>query len=345
MKKVILSKIKTLELVEKEIPEIINDNEVLLKIDSVGVCGSDMHYYNEGKIGEQVIEFPFTIGHEFSGFVERTGRNVAGLKTGDLVAVDPLLSCGKCPQCLSGREHTCLNQKFLGCPGQADGCLSDYIVVPAKNCYPVPGGMNGETAALIEPLSIGYYAAEFIKKAQRISSIAILGAGPIGLSVLLSLKAAGYKNIFVTDKLDYRLTAAKNAGADFTADIEKTDATALFQKENPDLFDAVFECCGKQEALDQAADILKPGGTLLIVGIPETDRISFDINKIRRKEIAIQNVRRQNNCVQPCIDLTASGKWSPEFMITHRFPAVKSNEAFQTVAGYRDGVLKAMIKF
>ena len=162
MKKVVLSKIKTLELVEKEIPEILNDNDVLLKIDSVGVCGSDMHYYNEGKIGDQIIDFPFTIGHEFSGYVERRGKKVTGLKTGDLVAVDPLLSCGKCSQCLQGREHTCLDQKFLGCPGQAEGCLSDYIVVPAKNCYPVPKGMNGELAALIEPLSIGYYAVQFI---------------------------------------------------------------------------------------------------------------------------------------------------------------------------------------
>ena len=344
MKKIALTKIKTLELFNSEIPKITNDNDVLIKIDSVGVCGSDMHYYNEGKIGDQVIDFPFSIGHECSGTVAETGKNVTRVKPGDLVAVEPALSCHKCSQCLNGREHTCLNQKFLGCPGQAEGCLSDYIIMPEHNCYPVPSNINGEIAALIEPLSIGYYAAQFIDK-KNFPSTAVLGSGPIGLSVLLSLQAFGYKDVFATDKLDYRLAAAKKAGAVFTANPDKDDVISLFREENKELFDAVFECCGKQEAIDQAVEILKPGGTLLIVGIPETDRISFDISKIRRKEIAVQNVRRQNNSVQPCIDLTASGKWSPEFMITHRFPADKTNEAFKTVDGYEDGVIKAMIKF
>lgn len=345
MKQIVLSKIKTLELVNNEIPKIINNNDVLLKIDTVGVCGSDMHYYNEGRIGDQVINFPFTVGHECSAIVKEIGEKVTRVKPGDLVAIDPAMPCRKCSQCLSGREHTCLDQKFLGCPGQAEGCLSDYIIMDESNCFPVPSNVNGEMAALIEPLSIGYYAVEFLKEKNNILSTAILGAGPIGLSVMLSLQASGHNNIFVTDKLDYRLSAAKSAGAVLTANPDNEDIVSIFNKENPDKFDAVFECCGKQEAIDQAVEILKPGGMLLIVGIPEVDRISFNISKVRRKEITIQNVRRQNNCVQPCIDLTASGKWSPEFMITHRFDAKDTSEAFETVAGYKDNIIKAMIKF
>lgn len=340
-----LLNVKKFDIVNIEKPELINDYDVLLKIDSVGVCGSDMHYYNEGRIGDQIIEFPFTVGHECSGIVEEVGKKVLKVKPGDLVAVEPAFSCGKCSQCLSGREHTCLNQKFLGCPGQHEGCLSEYIVMPEKNCYPVPAGISGETAALIEPLSIGYYSAHFIKDIKNFSSTAILGTGPIGLSVLLSLKTFGFKNIFATDKLDYRLSAAKKAGAVFTANPDKDEVVQLFRKENNEMFDAVFECCGKQDAIDQAIDLLRPGGMLLIVGIPETERISFDISKIRRKEITIQNVRRQNNCIQPCIDLTVSGKWSPDFMITHHFSADKTGKAFKTVADYEDGVIKAMIKF
>ena len=123
------------------------------------------------------------------------------------------------------------------------------------------------------------------------------------------------------------------------------DIVSIFKYENPDLFDVVIECCGKQEAIDQAVQLLKPGGLLLIVGIPEVERISFDISLSRRKEITIQNVRRQNNGVQPSIDLTASGKWSPESMITHRFPVEKVDEAFKIVNDYKDGVIKAMIYF
>ena len=345
MKRVVLSGIKKLELIESPKPEIVNGNDVLLRMDTVGVCGSDMHYYNEGRIGDQVINFPFTIGHEGSAHVEKIGSNVSKLKPGDLVAIDPALSCGKCSQCLAGREHTCTNQKFLGCPGQIEGCLAEYIIMPESNCYKVPETLNGEDAALIEPLSIGYYTSRFLKNLKGVNSIGIFGVGPIGLSVLLSLQTMGYNIIFVTDKLDYRLKVAENAGAILGLNPLKENIVTKLRKKIPELFDTIFECCGKQEAIDQAIELLKPGGTLLIVGIPEVDRISFNISKLRRKEITIQNVRRQNNCVQQCIDLTNSGKWFPEFMITHRYALDKTNEAFNTASNYKDGVIKALIKF
>jgi 2-desacetyl-2-hydroxyethyl bacteriochlorophyllide A dehydrogenase len=217
--------------------------------------------------------------------------------------------------------------------------------MPERNCYSVPGKINGEMAALVEPLSIGYYAAQFLNNTKVVDAIGILGVGPIGLGVLLSLQALGHNQIYVTDKLDYRLQIAKNKEAVWIGNPDKSDIVADLKKINPNNFDAVFECCGKQEALDQAMEILKPGGKLFIVGIPETDKVSFDVSKMRRKEITIQNVRRQNNSIQPVIDLIVSGKWSPEFMITHRFPLEKTDEAFQTVANYNDGVIKAMIKF
>ncbi len=345
MKQAALNGIGKIEIIDGPKPVLKNDNDVLLKIHTVGICGSDMHYYKEGKIGEQIINFPFTVGHECSATVEEIGSKVKRVKVGDLVAVEPNVACHHCSQCQNNREHTCLNQKFLGAPGQLDGGLAEYIVMPESNCFPVPQNINGEMAALIEPLSIGYYSATFVQKLKHIDSVAILGVGPIGLAVLHSLKSMNYKNIFVTDKLDYRLIAAKAAGADFTGNPDEEDIVSIFKYENPDLFDVVIECCGKQEAIDQAVNLLKPGGLLLIVGIPEIERISFDISVSRRKEITIQNVRRQNNGVQPSIDLTAEGKWSPESMITHRFPFEKADEAFKIVNDYKDGVIKAMIYF
>ena len=345
MKKVALTGIKKLEVIDAPKPKIINDFDVLLKIDTVGVCGSDMHYYKEGKIGDQIIKFPFAVGHECSAKVIEAGKTVSKIEIGDIVAVEPAVSCHECSQCLNGREHTCLNLNFLGCPGQIEGCLSEYIVMPDKNCFPVPKSMNGAEAALVEPLSIGYYAAQFLKQIKNKNSAAILGVGPIGLSVLLSLQIIGIEKIFVTDKLDYRIETAIKIGAARGGNPESENIVSAVKKIYPELFDVVFECCGQQEAIDQAVEILKPGGTLLIVGIPEIDRISFDISKVRRKEISIQNVRRQNNCIQPVIDLIASGKWSPNFMVTHSFPFEKTEEAFKTVANYEDRVIKALIKF
>jgi len=345
LKKVELTDIGKFEIVETTKPQIKKDDDVLLRIDTIGICGSDIHYYKEGKIGDQVIDFPFTIGHECSAVVEKVGKNVTRVKPGDLVAIEPVISCHKCAQCLAGREHTCLNQTFLGAPGQLEGGLAGYLVMPQSNAYPVPDNLNNELAAMVEPLSIGYYASQFLKNLDKINSIAILGVGPIGLGVMLSLKARGFKNIFVTDKLDYRLDAAKKAGAVWTGNPDKEDVVASLKKVNPDEFDAVFECCGKQEALDQGIEILKPGGTLLIAGIPEEDRISFDISRIRRKEITIQNVRRQNHAMQPVIDLLTAGKISCDFMITHRFPLEKTGEAFEIVSNYKDNVIKALINF
>lgn len=345
MKKIVLNGIKKFDIVDSPKPVISKPDDVLLKIESVGVCGSDIHYYKEGKIGDQIIEFPFTIGHECSATVVEVGREVKSVKPGDMVAVEPAVSCHHCSQCLEGREHTCLNLKFLGCPGQMEGCLSEYLIMPEKNCFPVSGLLNAEQAAFVEPLSIGCYAANFVTSFNRTSSIAILGAGPIGLSVMLSLISMGFKNIFVTDKLDYRLSAAKDNGAVWTGNALNENIITDLKNVNPQLFDAVFECCGQQEAIDFASDILKPGGKLLIVGIPETDTLSFDISKMRRKEISIQNVRRQNNCVQQAIGLISSGKISTEFMITHRFSLNQTGDAFKLVSGYEDNVIKAMINF
>lgn len=198
---------------------------------------------------------------------------------------------------------------------------------------------------MIEPLSIGYYASQFLGNADKNSAIAILGVGPIGLSVLMSLRVKGLNRIYCTDKLDYRLSAARNCGAIWTGNPDNKNVLNSLKDMNPSMLDFVFECCGKQEALDQGIELLKPGGILLIVGIPDTTRVSFDVSKIRRKEITIRNVRRQNRAIKPCIDLTASEKWSPEFMITHRFDYTETKKAFETVARYEDGVIKAIIQF
>ena len=177
------------------------------------------------------------------------------------------------------------------------------------------------------------------------AKIGILGAGPIGLCVLFTGARAGRGNAFyVTDKIESRLEMARRAGADWVG--LPNDATAQISEREPELLDAVFECSGEQEAMDQGVELLKPGGKLMLIGIPgASNRVSFDINLLRRKEICIQNVRRQNDCVQKAIDLIASQQFDINILKTHDVPFAETPDAFAMVADYRDGVVKAMVQF
>ena len=332
-----------MELMETPAPEISRDTDVLLRIETVGVCGSDVHYYATGRIGSQVVKYPFAVGHECSATVAAVGAGVGRLKPGDRVAVEPAMSCGRCDQCQGGRPHTCRNLRFLGCPGQAEGCLAEYLIMPEECCYPIPDSMTLDQAALAEPLSIGLYAVKLCGLGPGMR-VGILGAGPIGLSVLLAARMCGVEGICVTDKIDARLKAARGAGACWAGNPDREDIVAAIRTREPLLLDAVFECCGQQDAIDQAVELLKPGGKLMLVGIPTVDRVSFAIDRARRQELCLQNVRRQNHCVQPAIAAIASGAANVDFMLTHEFRFEETKAAFDLVHEYRDGVVKALIR-
>ena len=213
-----------------------------------------------------------------------------------------------------------------------------------ESCYPIPEQMTLEEAALSEPLSIGLYAVKLSIPMRRHARIGILGCGPIGLSVLLPALTQGAEKIYVTDKIDARLEVAKKAGASWTGNPLKSDIVADLTSAEPLLLDAVFECCGEQDAADQAIKLLKPGGKLMFIGIPEVDRIVFSMDNMRRKGMCIQNVRRQNHCVQAALDMIAGKLCDVNIMTTHRFPLERAQEAFDMVESYLDGVVKAMIE-
>lgn len=344
MKAMKLTGIRQIKMENEPVPEIMTDTDVLVRMKVVGVCGSDIHYYTQGHIGTQMVKFPFTVGHEGAGVVEKTGKTVTSVKPGDRIAIEPAMPCYDCDQCRAGRHNTCRNMKFLGCPDQAEGCLSEFIVIPGKNCLPIPNNMTFEEAAICEPLSIGLYA---VKQSSILGNqtAAILGFGPIGLSVLLTSKATGVKKFIVTDKIESRIEIALQNGAVYAGSPENDDVVKQALKTIPEGLDIVFECCGQQEALENGIDMLKPGGKLILVGIPEFDYWKVQADLIRRKEITIINIRRQNHCAEEAIEYVANGKAIVKPMITHRFKFNETQKAFETVAGYKDGVLKALIKF
>ena len=344
MKAMMLTGIRQMEM--KEIPEpvLVKANDVKIKMSVMGICGSDIHYYTQGQIGSQKVQYPFTIGHEGAGVVVEVGRDVKRVRPGDKIAIEPAMPCWECDQCLSGRHHTCRKLRFLGCPGQAEGCLMEHIVMPEESCFPLTGKLTADHGSISEPLAIGVYSVKKSGGVNRLK-IGIFGYGPIGMSVMLAAKAQGADNIYVTDIIDERLAIAGKEGAALMGNPLKENIVEKIKHEEPLGLDLAFECCGKQEALDQAIDLLKPGGKLVVVGIPEFSRWSLNVETTRRREISLQFIRRQVDCVEQALEMMKTGSIIIDNMVTHRFPFSRTKEAFDLVSDYKDGVMKAMIDF
>jgi len=343
MKTVALTGLRRMEVLEKPRPSIRSDTDVLLKMAMVGVCGSDIHYFVDGKIGSQVVKYPFVVGHECAAVVAEVGKRVRNVKVGQQVAIEPAMPCHECDQCTSGRENTCRRLRFLGCPGQVEGCMAEYMVMPEKCCIP-SDKLTFEQAVLCEPFAIGVYA---VKQSALVRDMkaAILGAGPIGLSCLAAARLTGAAAVYVTEKVPERLALAGRVGAKWVGNPEKGSIVKGMLEQEPDGVDIVYECVGKQETVDEAIEVLKPGGKLIMIGIPREDRISLRIDLARRKEITVVNVRRQNRCTEEAMDLVGSGRVNIDHMVTHHFRMEDSERAFNMVADYKDGVVKAMIEF
>ncbi len=308
----------------------------------MGVCGSDIHYYTTGRIGSQIVRYPFIVGHETAGTVERTGKAVTRVKQGQRVAIDPAVSCGNCDQCRAARENTCRELRFLGAPGQLEGSMCEYVVLPEKNCFPMADSMTFEQGALSEPLAIAVYAVERSASPAG-ADIAILGVGPIGMSVFYVLHTKNIGKVYVTDKIKERLAFAGKLNPAWSGNPDRANIVKEISGAEPLLLDVVYECSGDPRAIIQAVELLKPGGNLVIAGIPEVDEVSLPIHELRRKEITIINVRRQNHCTQKAIDLLALRRIDMDSMVTHRFPLEEAQKAFDLAANYRDGVMKATI--
>jgi L-iditol 2-dehydrogenase len=342
MKTACFTGVRKVEIVDATRPRLERPEDVLLRIERVGVCGSDVHYYLDGRIGDQVVQFPATLGHECAGTVVEVGAAVASLRPGDRVAVDPAVSCGRCDQCRAGRVNTCRKLRFMGSPGELPGAAAECYVLPAANCFPIPATMSLDEAVLVEPLSIALYAAQMAGLHAE-AKIAVLGAGPIGLGVLLCCKAVAPCTAYVTDLLDERLQVARSLGADWTGNARLEDARAAIAQREPQGLDFVFECAGDPACVDQGLELLAPGGTLLMVGISPGDRLSLDPHRMRRAELTIKAVRRQRHCVAAAIELLAQQRNAALPLVTHHFPLDQIGAAFELVAGYQDGVIKAVV--
>ena len=343
MKRIVLEAPERFAVQEVEAPRP-GPGEALVRIGKVGVCGSDVHLYRDGHIGDIVAEGPVVIGHECMGVVEAVGEGVGGDLVGRRVAVEPARHCGRCRWCATGRRNMCPEMDFMGLP-PTPGAFQEYLVHPADLLEPLPEAVSDEAAVVMEPLAIALHAVN-LSRVQPGMSVVILGTGVMGTCVLMLLGLQRGARVVCVDLLPERLERAGEMGA-ATVRAEPSQRREV-EEAVLDIVggygaDIVFECAGADETQWNMCEIAAPGGHAMVIGTNAADTVTYCCGTARRKAITIRTVRRSLNTLPACIELAARGLIRPELLVTHRFPAGRIAEAFQTVAGYRDGVLKALV--
>jgi len=317
--------------------------EVLVRVKAVGICGSDVHNYLYGEIGGVAIQQPLVLGHESAGVIEALGPGVRGLQVGMPVAVDPSISCGHCEFCLEGDPHVCLENRFFGVY-PTHGAFREYLAHPADLVFPLPEGMSFDEGALLEPMGIATYVVGLagIRLGDR---VAVLGAGPIGLLSIRMARLAGAGEITATDLVPERLGAARRMGADMAWNAAGEDVVArIMDHTHGRGVDVVIEAAGSPETVEQAMEIARPAGTVVIVGIPAEDRMTFRPSVPRRKGLTVKFDRRMKHTYPRCISLVQSGRVDVRPLATHHFPLERLQEALELVIARKDGVLKAIVE-
>jgi L-iditol 2-dehydrogenase len=317
--------------------------EVLLRVASVGVCGSDVHYYLHGRIGSQVVTAPIIMGHESSAWVIELGDGAEGLEVGQLVAVEPGISCGACEPCQDGHPNLCPNVRFCGTP-PVDGVFAEYTLMPAENCFPLPEGFGPIEGAMLEPLGIAIHSVDLahLKAGQ---TVAVLGAGPIGLLIAAVAKAAGASEIHMTEPLAHRRQFALEYIADTALNPDDVDVVAEIKRLTGGRgVDVAFEAAGESDTPQQAATVARIGGKVIVAGITADDTMNLSASTARERGLTIKPVRRSKHTYPRAIRLVLAGMVDVKPLATHLFPLERIDEAFKLVAAYDSGVLRAMIQ-
>ena len=341
MRAAVLHGIHDIRIEKRPIPKP-KTGEALIRVRAVGVCGSEIHYYRDGRIGTAVVDKPVIPGHEFAGEIAELGRGVKGLDVGQRVAVEPGAPCWECEWCVQGKYHVCRSMRFCGMPGQ-DGAYREYIAWPARLCHPLPRNVSFGAGAMIEPAAVGFEALK-VAPVQLGDTVLVIGCGSIGLVTLQAALLSGAAEVIVTDVLDDRLKVAKSLGADKTLNPKRCDVVEkVLELTDGRGVDVAYEAYGSAETFQEAIESARPGGRVGLIGIPAEDYLPIYFHNARRKETHIQLVRRFVHEYPRVIRMLAAKKLDLNYLITHRFKLERVEEALQLVERYGDGVLKALV--
>jgi L-iditol 2-dehydrogenase len=340
MKAAFLYKPGDIRIEEMDIPTP-KDDEALIKIKAVGVCGSDVHFFEVGRIGDFVVKEPLILGHECAGEIVEVGKNVKDVKIGDRVAIEAGVPCRRCEYCRLGRYNLCSSVTFLATP-PFHGAYREYITHPEDFLFKLPDNMTFEEGAMIEPLSVGTYAAERGGVNVR-NTVAIIGAGTIGLMTLLAVKARGATDVIITDLEPFRLDLAKKLGATQTINARENDAVQKVLEYTNGGADVVFEAVGAPVTIQQAIKMARPGAVVVWIGMPTVDDISIRIVEAICKELDIRGIFRYANAYKPAIKLVSKGKIDVNSMITTRFSLDEVQEALEYPGKHPGTCIKVIV--
>lgn len=337
-----MTELNKMEIREIPVPEP-KEYEVLVKLEYVGICGSDVHYFHDGRCGDFIVDGEFMLGHECAGIIEKVGSGVTKLAVGDKVALEPGITCGQCEFCKSGRYNLCPDVQFLATP-PVQGCYENYIAFPENMCFKLPDNISTKEGALVEPLSVGMHAAAQGQITLG-DQVIILGAGCIGLVTLLACKAYGATDITVVDVIPKRLEYAKKLGATRVLNGKDVDVIAEMEKLTNGMgVEKVIETAGSPLTIAQTPYLVKNGGTIVLVGLAAEPEINFNFGKIMAKEATIESVFRYRNVYPKAIAAIADGIIDVSGIITHEFDFDHIQEAFECAINDKDNVVKAVIK-
>jgi len=309
--------------------------ETLVHVKLVGICGSDLHWFSEAGIGDAKLQKPLVLGHEFAGVIAK------GPQKGIRVAVDPAIPCRQCEFCRQGFPNLCTHLRFAG-HALEDGALREFLAWPEECLFPLPDSFSDSDGVMLEPLGVAIHAVD-LGKLKVGSTIGVFGAGPIGLLILQLAHLSGVSAVYMTDILPHRLEAARALGATQAFLAEKgNEIPEIMSATGGRGVDVAFEVAGENEAVEAAIAAVKPGGRVVLAGIPADDRTSFSASVSRRKGLTIKMVRRMKFTYPRAIQLVENGLVDVRSIVTHHFPFAKAQEAF-TVAQRREG-LKIIIE-
>ena len=327
---------------ERDIPQP-KDDEVLVKLEYVGICGSDLHYYESGAIGDYVVKPPFVLGHEPGGTVVEVGKNVTHLKVGDRVALEPGKTCGHCEFCKTGRYNLCPDVVFFATP-PVDGVFQEYVAHEAGLCFKLPDNVSTMEGALIEPLAVGFHAAR--QGGAQAGQVAVVtGAGCIGLVSMMALKAMGVSKVYSVDVMDKRLDKALELGADGVINGSREDAVKKVMELTGGMgCDLVIETAGTEITTRQAVQMTKKGATIVLVGYSKTGEIKMPISLALDKELTFKTVFRYRHIYPMAIDAVASGRVNLKGIVTNEFALDDIQEAMDESVNNKADIVKAVVK-
>lgn len=327
---------------QREIP-VPKDNEALVKLEYVGICGSDLHYYETGRISDFIVEPPFVLGHEPGGTVVAVGKDVKHLKPGDRVALEPGTICGECEFCRTGRYNLCPDVVFFATP-PVDGVFQEYVAHEAKLCFKLPDNVSTMEGALIEPLAVGFHAAAQ-GGAQAGQTAVVTGSGCIGLVSMMALKAMGVSRVYVVDVMEKRLKKALELGADGVINAREQDAVqAIMELTNGAGFDLAIETAGTEITTRQLITAAKKGATIVLVGYSASGELTLPVSMALDKELTFKTVFRYRHMYPRAIDAVAAGKVNLKGIVTDVFDFDDIQNAMDRSIADKADIVKAVVK-